>query len=69
VRDWTDFGVREGMSISARSPVRGVPEVAQIFSAVLAETDAALAEPFRGVTTDGVVRGRNPLRTGMVLPA
>jgi len=69
VRDWTDFGVREGMSISARSPVRGVPEVAQIFSAVLAETDAALAEPFRGVTTDGVVRARNPLRTGMATEA
>ena len=65
MREWTDFGVRESMSTSARSPIREMPEVAQIFSAFLAETDAALAEPFRGVTTDGVVRGRTPWRTSM----
>ena len=28
--DWTEFGVREGMSISARSPVREIPEVAAV---------------------------------------
>ncbi len=65
MREWTDFGVREGMSISARSPIRGMPDAAQMFSAFLAETDAALAEPFRGVTTDGVVRGNTPRRSGM----
>ena len=57
------------MSTSARSPIREMPEVAQIFSAFLAETDAALAEPFRGVTTDGVVRGRTPWRTSMATEA
>jgi Protein of unknown function (DUF3500) len=69
VRDWTDFGVREAMSISARSPIREMPEAAQIFSGFLAETDAALAEPFRGVTTDGVVRGRTPWRTSIATQA
>jgi hypothetical protein len=57
------------MSISARSPIRGMPEAAQMFSAFLAETDAALAEPFRGVTTDGLVRDRTPWRTGMAIEA
>jgi len=63
--DWTAFGVREGISISARSPVREIPEVAQFFGAFLAENDAALAEPFRGVTTDGVATARDRIRTGM----
>lgn len=67
--EWTDFGLRAGMSISARSPVREVPEVAQRFSAVFAEYDAALAEPFRGVTTDGAVRARTPSRTGLATDA
>jgi Protein of unknown function (DUF3500) len=57
------------MSISARSPAREIPEVAQWFSAFLAENDAALAEPVRGVTTDGVVSGRNRVRTGMATDA
>jgi hypothetical protein len=57
------------MSISARSPAREVPEVAQLFSAFFAENDAALAEPFRGVTTDGVVPARSRVRTGMVTAA
>jgi Protein of unknown function (DUF3500) len=69
VSDWTEFGVREGMSISARSPVREIPEVAQWFSAFLAESDAALAEPFRGVTTGGVVSARNRVRTGVATDA
>jgi hypothetical protein len=69
VSDWTEFGVREGMSISARSPAREIPEVAQWFSAFLAENDAALAEPFRGVTTGGVVSARNRVRTGMATDA
>lgn len=63
--EWTEFGVREGMSISARSPVREIPEVAQFFGAFLDEYDAALAEPFGGVTTDGVVTPRDRLRAGM----
>jgi hypothetical protein len=67
--DWTEFRVREGMSISARSPAREVPEVAQFFSAFLAENDAALAEPFRGVTIDGIVIPRNRVRTGMATEA
>src|ERR1700686_3834691 len=53
------------MSISARSPAREIPDVAQFFAAFLAENDAALAEPFRGVTTDGVVPARSRVRTGM----
>jgi Protein of unknown function (DUF3500) len=65
VSDWTEFKVREGMSISARTPVRAIPEVAQSFSAFLAENDAALGEPFRGVTTDGVISARNRVCTGM----
>jgi hypothetical protein len=65
VSDWTEFGVREGMSISARASVREVPEVAEFFAAFLAENDAALAEPFRGVTSDGVVPARNRVRTAM----
>jgi hypothetical protein len=69
VSDWTEFEVREGMSISARSPVREIPEVAQWFSAFLAENHAALAEPFRGVTTDGVVSARNRVCTGMATDA
>jgi hypothetical protein len=69
VSDWTAFGVREGMSISARSPVREIPEVAQFFAPFLAETDAALAEPFRGVTTDGVLAARDRIRTGMATEA
>ncbi len=69
MRQWTDFAVREGTSISARTPIRGMPEVAQTFSAFLSETDAALAEPFRGVTTDGVVRGRAPRPTSMATEA
>jgi hypothetical protein len=69
VSDWTEFGVREGMSISARSPVREIPEVTQFFGAFLAENDAALAEPFRGVTTDGVVAARDRVRTGMATGA
>ncbi len=67
--DWTEFGVREGMSISARSPVREIPEVAQFFGAFLAENDAALAEPFRGVTTDGSVAARDRIRTGLATEA
>jgi Protein of unknown function (DUF3500) len=65
VSDWTEFGVREGMSISARSSAREIPEVAELFAAFLAENDAALAEPFRGVTTDGVVPTHSRMRTGM----
>ena len=57
--DWTEFGVREGMSISARSPVRKIPEVAAFFEVFLAENDALLAEPFRGITTEGVIAARN----------
>src|SRR6202142_190335 len=67
--DWTEFGVREGMSISARSSVRDIPEVVELFGAFLAENDAALAEPFRGVTTDGVVIARGRVRTGMATDA
>ncbi|MEA2638358.1 MAG: hypothetical protein QOE18_1415 [Chloroflexota bacterium] len=67
--DWTEFGVREGMSISARSPVREIPEVARLFAPFLAENDTALAEPFRGVTTDGVVAARDRIRTGMATEA
>jgi Protein of unknown function (DUF3500) len=63
--DWTEFEIREGMSISARSPVREIPEVAQFFGVFLAENDALLAEPFRGVTTDGVVATRDRVRTVM----
>jgi Protein of unknown function (DUF3500) len=69
VSDWTEFGVREGMSISARTPAREVPEVAQFFAAFLAENDAALDEPFRGVTSDGVVPARNRVRTEMATGA
>jgi hypothetical protein len=69
VSDWTEFGVREGLSMSARSPVREIPEVAQIFAPFLAENDAALAEPFRGVTTDGVVPTRSRMRTGIATEA
>jgi hypothetical protein len=69
VSDWTEFGVREGMSISARSPVREIPEVAQFFGTFLAENDAALAEPFRGVTTDGFVAARDGVRIGMATDA
>ncbi|HEY6782164.1 MAG TPA: DUF3500 domain-containing protein [Candidatus Dormibacteraeota bacterium] len=69
MRDWTEFGVREGMSISARAPARAIPEVAQLFAASLAENDAELAEPFRGVTTDGVVAVRDRIRTGMATEA
>ena len=67
--DWTEFGVREGMSISARSPVREIPEVAQFFGAFLAENDAKLAEPFRGVTTDGAVPARKRIRTAIMTDA
>ncbi len=67
--DWTEFGVREGMSISARTPAREVPEVAQFFAAFLAENDAALAEPFRGVTSDGVIPTHNRVRTAMATGA
>ncbi|MGA7988892.1 MAG: DUF3500 domain-containing protein [Candidatus Dormiibacterota bacterium] len=63
--DWTEFKVREGMSISARSSVREIPEVVQFFGAFLAENDAALAEPFRGITTDGVVIARERVRAGV----
>ena len=55
--------------MSARSPVREIPEVAQIFAPFLAENDAALAEPFRGVTTDGVVPTRSRMRTGTATEA
>jgi hypothetical protein len=61
--DWTEFGIRNGMSISARSPVREIPEVAEFFGVFLAENDALLAEPFRGVTTDGIVTPRARVRT------
>ena len=67
--DWTEFGIREGMSISARSPVREIPEVAQFFGVFLAENDALLAEPFRGVTTDGVVATRDRIRTAVTTEA
>jgi hypothetical protein len=69
VSEWTEFGVREGMSISARSPVREIPEVAQFFGAFLAENDALLAEPFRGVTTDGVVAAGGRVRRGIATEA
>lgn len=61
--DWTQFGIRQGMSFSARSPARETPEVAEIFAPFLAENDASLAQPFRGVTTDGVVVARDRVRT------
>jgi hypothetical protein len=69
VSDWTEFGVREGMSISARSPVREIPEVVQFFGAFLAENDAALAESFLGVTTDGALAARDRIRTAMATEA
>jgi hypothetical protein len=69
VSDWTESGVREGMSISARSPVREIPEVVQFFGVFLDENDALLAEPFRGVTTDGVVQARDRVRTRMATGA
>ncbi len=67
--DWTEFGVREGMSISARSPVRDIPVVVEFFAPILAENDAALAEPFRGVTTDGVLSARDRVRTSVATEA
>jgi hypothetical protein len=69
VCDWTQFGVRDGMSISARSSVREIPEVKAFFGTFLAENDALLAEPFRGVTTDGVVVARDRIRTGIATEA
>jgi Protein of unknown function (DUF3500) len=66
---WSELPVREGMSISARSPVREIPEVAQMFAPFFKENDAALAEPFGGVTTDGVVAARDRIRTGMASEA
>src|ERR1700694_3797020 len=57
------------MSISARSPAREIPEVAQFFAAFLAENDAALAEPFHGVTTNGVVAARDRIQSGMATEA
>src|SRR5579859_3872000 len=57
------------MSISARQPVRDVPAVAQFFGAFLAENDALLAEPFRGITTEGVIAPRNRTRTGIATEA
>lgn len=50
---WRAFGIREMASMSARERVDNAPPF------VLEEVDARLAalrEPFRGVTTDGIVR-------------
>lgn len=67
--DWTRFGIRQGMSFSARSPARETREVAEIFAPFLAENDAALAQPFCGVTTDGVVIARKRVRTAVASDA
>ncbi len=59
MRYWTDFGLRQMPSLSARRPA-GFPPVMQ---AMIEERAMPLREPFRGLTTGGVARpGLFPLR-------
>jgi len=59
MRYWTDFGLRQMPSLSARRPA-GFPPVMQ---AMIEQRAMPLREPFRGLTTGGVARpGLFPLR-------
>jgi len=56
---WTDFGLRQMPSLSARRPA-GFPSAMQ---AMIEERAKPLREPFLGLTTGGVARpGLFPLR-------
>ena len=55
MRDWTEFGLRPLPVMSARSRVEKVPAIQEAIDALYAECRAALAEPVRGITTDGHV--------------
>ena len=61
---WSEFGIRHGPVMSARSRVGDVPELAFLIDPALEANAAALAAPMRGVTTDGNARaGLIPRRT------
>ena len=65
---WTEFGVRHGPVMSARTHVGHVPELAFLIDPALAANAAALAEPLRGLTNDGTVRaGLIPWRSRYVV--
>lgn len=64
MRHWTEFGVRHGPVMSARTHVGQVPELAFLIDPAIEANAAALAEPLRGLTNDGTVRpGLIPLRS------
>ena len=50
MNDWDDYGIRPSRGLSAYEPVSGSSPILEAF---LAEREAALAQPLRGITTDG----------------
>ncbi|HXT34808.1 MAG TPA: DUF3500 domain-containing protein [Chloroflexota bacterium] len=53
MKDWTEFEVRGGPELSARTRVVGVPPFQEMIDTILAECRAASEAPLRGVTADG----------------
>ena len=63
---WTDFGVGQLPSFSARSQIDLPPPI----DALLSEPTAAVDQPLRGLTSDGTLRpGLFPLRSSGVSTA
>lgn len=53
MKDWTEFGMRGGPELSARTRVVVVPPFQDMIDSILAEWRAASEAPLRGVTADG----------------
>ena len=51
--DWTEFGMRSGPELSARTRAVGVPPFQDMIDTIVAECRAASEAPLRGVTADG----------------
>ena len=55
MKDWTEFGLRTLPVMSARARVSHVPPIQGLIDALIADSNAELTEPLRGVTSDGVL--------------
>ena len=67
MKDWTEFGLRVGPELSARTRAVGVPPFQEMIDAIVAGYRAELEAPLRGVTADGqIVPGLFNTRRGMV---
>jgi hypothetical protein len=53
MKDWTEFGLRAGPELSARTRAVAPPPLQEMIDAIVAGYRTALDEPLRGVTSDG----------------